>query len=71
MCNATGSGLIYPWLERTFSTIQPLDSPLPSLFLRDWPDISQPSSARGSPASALALVPFEGLFRRGRKLMRR
>lgn len=70
MCNVTGSGLIYPWLERIISTIQYLNSPLPSLFLRDQPDISQSSSVRGSPAFVPALVPFEDLFRRGRTLMR-
>jgi hypothetical protein len=71
VCDVTGSGLIYPWLERMISTIQHLNSPLPSLLLRDQPDISQSSSARGSPAFVPARVRFEDLFRRDRTLMHR
>lgn len=64
--NVKVSGIIYPSPERVISTIQHLNLPLPSLFLRGWPGIFQSSSARDSPTFVPVLVPFGDLFRRGR-----
>lgn len=64
--NVKVSGIIYPSLERVISAVQHLSLPLPSLFLRGWPDIFQPSSARDCPTFVPVLVPSGDLFHRGR-----
>jgi hypothetical protein len=68
--NVKVSGIIYPSFERVISTVQHLNLPLPSLFLRGLPDIFRSSSARDNPAFVPALVPSEDLFRRGRMQIR-